>query len=134
MLDEVRVWRAPSANINLVALMTSLLLGLLLGVAALQSSDPSLDGRLAEPHLVEIEDGRRLNFFCIGEGAPVVLFEQGGEGNIANWKAVQPAISALTRTCFYDRAGFGYSDPPAEAVTALSVTDDLRALLKAEQV
>lgn len=114
--------------------MTSLLLGLFLGVVALQSSDPALDGRLVEPHLVEIEDGRRLNFFCIGEGAPVVLFEQGGEGNIANWKAVQPAISALTRTCFYDRAGFGYSDPPAEAVTALSVTNDLRALLEAEQV
>ncbi|HWQ85445.1 alpha/beta hydrolase [Brevundimonas sp.] len=99
-----------------------------------QPDRAGLDSRLGESHLTDVGDGRRLNFFCIGEGAPTVLFEQGGEGNIANWKLVQPAISALTRTCFYDRAGFGYSDPPLEPVTALNVTDDLRALLSAEHI
>lgn len=99
-----------------------------------QQDQAGLDRRLAEPQLTDIGDGRELNVFCIGEGAPTVLFEQGGEGNIANWKFVQPAISALTRACFYDRAGFGYSDPPQEPVTALSVTDDLRSLLEAEHI
>lgn len=94
----------------------------------------SLNSSLAERHLTDIGEGRRLNIFCIGEGAPTVLFEQGGEGNIANWKLVQPAISALTRTCFYDRAGFGYSDPSQKPVTALNVTDDLRSLLRAEDI
>ncbi|SFS36706.1 alpha/beta fold hydrolase [Brevundimonas viscosa] len=114
--------------------MTSLLFGLLLLSSAVQSPPASLDRRLQEPSLVDIDEGRKLNVFCLGEGSPVVLFEQGGEGNIANWKWVEPEISALTRTCFYDRAGFGYSDPPASPVTALSVTDDLHALLAAAEI
>lgn len=85
---------------------------------------------LLRPHLVDIGDGRRLNLHCVGHGAPTVLFEQGGEGLIFNWRKVQPAITAITRTCFYDRAGFGFSDPPAKPVTATNVTDDLHALLK----
>jgi len=36
----------------------------------------------------------------------------------------------LSPTCFYDRAGFGFSDPPDQPVTALSVTNDLHALLR----
>lgn len=95
---------------------------------------PTLDDRLAEPQLTDIGAGRRLNAFCIGTGSPTVIFEQGGEGNIGNWKDVQPAISSITRTCFYDRAGFGYSDPPRLDVTAVNVTDDLRALLQAQGI
>ncbi|MDO8295641.1 MAG: alpha/beta hydrolase [Caulobacter sp.] len=106
----------------------------LAAAGAIQSQGRSLDLRLSAPTFVDLGAGRRLNFFCIGQGSPTVIFEQGGEGDIANWKAVQPAISALTRTCFYDRAGFGYSDPPDKAVTALNVTDDFRALLQAENI
>lgn len=101
---------------------------------AAQQDQAGLDSRLGESQLTDVGEGRELNVFCIGEGVPTVLFEQGGEGNIANWKLVQPAISALTRTCFYDRAGFGYSDAPQEPVTALNVTDDLRSLLRAEHI
>ena len=82
-----------------------------------------------KPRLVDIGAGRRLNFACIGEGSPTVVFEQGGEGAIANWDKVQPAVSAMTRACFYDRAGFGFSDPPGRPVTAINVTDDLHLLL-----
>lgn len=104
------------------------------GSGAAQTLDQDLDARLGAPHLADIGGGRRLNAFCIGEGAPTVVFEQGGEGNIGNWKRVQPAVSALTRTCFYDRAGFGYSDPSDRPVTALNVTDDLRLLLRVEGI
>ena len=104
------------------------------GSVASQQQYPTLDAALSEPQLTDIGAGRRLNAFCIGNGSPTVLFEQGGEGNIGNWKAVQPAISSLTRTCFYDRAGFGYSDPPHQAVTAVNVTDDLRALVRAKGI
>jgi pimeloyl-ACP methyl ester carboxylesterase len=51
-----------------------------------------------------------------------------------SWQKVEKAISAVTRVCLYDRAGFGYSDPPTAPVTALSETDDLHALLRAAQV
>lgn len=104
------------------------------GLQASQDRSGLLDGLLREPHLTTIGVSRRLNAFCVGTGSPTVIFEQGGEGNIANWKDVQPAISSMTRTCFYDRAGFGYSDPPRLDVTAINVTDDLRALLTAKRV
>ena len=94
---------------------------------------PTLDAQLAKPALVDI-GGRRLNVFCLGEGSPTIVFGQGGEGNIANWKKVQPAVSALTRTCFYDRAGFGYSDPTSDPITGLQVTDELHALLRAAKI
>jgi pimeloyl-ACP methyl ester carboxylesterase len=88
-----------------------------------------MPAELLQPRRLDIGGGRRLNFRCVGSGSPTVVFEQGGEGFISNWAKVQPAVSALTRTCVYDRAGFGYSDPPDQPVTAISVTDDLRAAL-----
>lgn len=89
---------------------------------------------LLEPNHVSIERGRRLSLNCVGVGAPTVVFEQGGEGMILNWAKVQPVLSQLTRTCFYDRAGFGWSDPAAYPVTGVSVTDDLHKLLGAARI
>ncbi|WP_309604653.1 alpha/beta hydrolase [Phenylobacterium sp.] len=84
--------------------------------------------------MVRLDDGRRLNFHCVGSGSPIVVFEQGGEGMIFNWAKVSAAISAVTRVCFYDRGGFGWSDPPRYPVTALSTTDDLHALLRRKRI
>jgi len=107
-----------------------LLLALTAPAAAQRPPSPRMPPELLQPHLVEVALGRRLNIRCIGAGSPTIVFEQGGEGFLTNWKKVQPAATALTRPCFYDRAGFGYSDPPDAPVTALNVTDDLRALLQ----
>jgi len=95
-----------------------------------QAASERIDPTLLLPRLVSVAPGRRLSINCVGEGAPTVVFEQGGEGMIFNWAKVQPAISRLTRTCFYDRGGFGWSDPPRYPVTAITVTDDLRSLLQ----
>jgi pimeloyl-ACP methyl ester carboxylesterase len=78
---------------------------------------------------IDMGEGRRIHATCLGSGLPTVLFESGGEGSMLSWQKVQPAIAAMTRTCFYDRAGMGYSDPPAKPITALNVTDDMRAVL-----
>lgn len=101
-----------------------------LAVSARAGTDP----RLLHPHLVEVEPGRRLHFACVGAGSPTIVFEQGGEGWIVNWRKVQAQASGITRTCFYDRAGFGLSDPPSGDITGLSVTQDLEALLKAQNM
>jgi len=95
---------------------------------------PLSDPGLMQRTFVTLADGRRVHAACIGRGSPTVLFEQGGEASILNWQMVQPAITALTRTCFYDRAGFGYSDPPPGQITAITVTDDTRAILAALHV
>ncbi|GIL38834.1 alpha/beta fold hydrolase [Roseiterribacter gracilis] len=100
---------------------------LLLATPAMAQTNPAL----LQPHLIDVGNGRRINFHCIGEGAPTIVFSGGGEGLFTNWGKIQPAISALTRTCFYDRAGWGYSDPPpAGAVDSFSITDDLHTVLQ----
>jgi len=90
-----------------------------------------IDPALLRPNLIEVTPGRRLHFACIGEGSPTIIFEQGGEGWIANWREIQSEAASISRTCFYDRAGFGLSDPPVEPVTALEVTNHLHRLLNA---
>jgi pimeloyl-ACP methyl ester carboxylesterase len=108
-------------------------------VGALLSAVPATaasihDPELVRPHFVELGGGRRMNITCLGRGSPTVVFESGSEGSILSWQKVQAPITALTRTCFYDRAGFGYSDPSPEPITAISVTDDLTRMLKAAHI
>ena len=76
------------------------------------SAQPPYDPQIIARHHVDI-GGRRLNMTCVGKGAPVVVFLQGGEGSILSWRKVEAPIAAVTRVCLYDRAGFGWSDPPA---------------------
>jgi pimeloyl-ACP methyl ester carboxylesterase len=53
----------------------------------------------------------------------------GGYGGY-NWRKVQPEIAKLTRVCWYDRAGEGWSDPPPAPPTIASITNDLHELLQ----
>jgi pimeloyl-ACP methyl ester carboxylesterase len=94
----------------------------------------SIDPELLKPHLVAVERGRRLQIACAGDGSPTIVFEQGAEGSIVDWRKVQAKASAISRTCFYDRAGFGLSDPPSDGVDGIHVTDDLRRLLLAADI
>jgi pimeloyl-ACP methyl ester carboxylesterase len=88
--------------------------------------DPQIIGR----NLLSIGEGRRLSVNCVGKGYPAVVFMQGGDESILDWRKVEKPIASVTRVCFYNRAGFGYSDPPSGPVTALSETGDLHALLR----
>jgi alpha/beta hydrolase family protein len=74
--------------------------------------------------------GRHLNLVCNGQGDPTVVFLQSLGGGITAWDKVRASVSAFTRTCFYDRAGFGYSDPATQPSSADNETNDLHALLK----
>lgn len=103
------------------------LLSIWSGAAKAQSVETP---ELLKPHLVRLDDGRRLNMVCFGKGAPTVIFEHGGDGSILDWRKVERPVSAITRACFYNRAGFGASDPPDKPLTGIAVTDDLHALLK----
>ncbi|BDU22275.1 alpha/beta hydrolase [Dyella sp. GSA-30] len=79
--------------------------------------------------LVDIDHGRRLNLFCLGQGAPTVIFEAGlGEDSIA-FRKVQRAVAGFTRACSYDRAGFGFSDAAQRPSDALHIVDDLHRLI-----
>jgi tetratricopeptide (TPR) repeat protein len=43
------------------------------------------------------------------------------------WGLVQPAVSAVTRACSYDRAGLGFSDPSLWPVSAVAEMEALPA-------
>lgn len=78
--------------------------------------------------------GRKMNIYCIGHGSPAVIFEAGLGDQIRAWATVQPAIAQTTRTCSYDRAGLGFSDPSGRPGTATNAVDDLHRLLAAASI
>jgi pimeloyl-ACP methyl ester carboxylesterase len=85
--------------------------------------------------LVEIAPDRRLHIICAGPPAgarPTVLFESGAFGFSADWAAVQERLSAAgLRSCAYDRAGLGFSDPGPKPRDSLAIVSDLEKLLAA---
>jgi pimeloyl-ACP methyl ester carboxylesterase len=84
---------------------------------------------LLQKHLVAVDNGRQMNIVCIGHGVPTVVFEDGPGSHMLHWQKVQEPISAMTRACFHDRAGYGFSDPSKKPMTADNVTNDLHAFL-----
>jgi pimeloyl-ACP methyl ester carboxylesterase len=74
--------------------------------------------------------GYRLHLNCAGSGSPTVVFDAALGGSSISWSLVQPAISKLSHTCSYDRAGFGWSDPGPLPRTAGRIADELRVLLE----
>lgn len=77
-----------------------------------------------------VEGGRRIHLHCAGRGAPTVVFTAGLGAWSATWAKVQPEVARITRTCAWDRAGFGLSDGDAGAAQTVSrTTDDLERAL-----
>lgn len=103
---------------------------------ASSSERPLIDGiAYTQPQrMVEIEPGRRLNLYCVGNGSPTVIFESGLTDPINVWGYVQPVVAGKTRTCSYDRAGVGFSDAGRRAATSANIVDDLHRLFIAAKI
>lgn len=117
--------RSRATSILLAGLLAS---ALGLGLAAPAFAAPPLRGEM-----VDI-GGRRLRILCEGPRTekPLVVLEAGIWGFAASWDAVQKKLAAVgVRSCAYDRAGLGFSDPGPEPRDGLSIVTDLEALLKA---
>ena len=84
--------------------------------------------------MVEVQPGRRLNLYCLGQGTPTVLLDAGAGGGILDWRRVQGEISKTTRTCAYDRAGHGHSDPLTTFADVASTVDDIDRLIGAAKL
>jgi pimeloyl-ACP methyl ester carboxylesterase len=74
--------------------------------------------------------GRKLNISCLGQGSPTVIFDTFGHQSGYSWVAVQSAVAKYTRACWYDRAGYGWSELGSSPRTFQSVASDLHALLR----
>jgi pimeloyl-ACP methyl ester carboxylesterase len=73
--------------------------------------------------------GRSLFVECHGSGSPTVLLEAGFGGSSKSWVTVMPALSRITRTCAYDRAGLGSSVAIPGVHDASDEVSDLGRLL-----
>lgn len=74
--------------------------------------------------------GHRLHLSCIGQGGPAVIMDHGLGGSSADWGKVQSSLATTTRTCVYDRAGYGASEPGPPPRTSARIAAELRTLLQ----
>lgn len=106
--------------------------GLLQPAAAAPSPGQSPDERPGL--LVRLPDGRHLNFRCEGRGSPTVILESGFAATSLAWVRVQPTLARTRRTCAYDRAGYGFSDPGPDPRDGAAIARDLDQGLRAARI
>ena len=73
--------------------------------------------------------GRSLNIYCSGDGSPTVILEGTHGAAGYSWVFIQRAIAKFTRACWYDRAGYGWSDPGPFPNHSDSIARDLHELV-----
>jgi pimeloyl-ACP methyl ester carboxylesterase len=89
---------------------------------------PTLVG-VGSGDLVDV-GGRQLYVECAGSGSPTVVLEAGFGNSSRTWSLVQPELGGTTRTCTYDRAGLGESEPMPGLHDAGDEIRDLERLLE----
>lgn len=74
--------------------------------------------------------GYRLHLNCSGQGQPLVVLDAGlGDAGLV-WQTVQEQAAAYGRICWYDRAGYGWSDPGPKPRTYQKAAEELHTLLR----
>lgn len=86
--------------------------------------------RLPMPGRLVSVGAHRLHIHCIGEGAPTLLLESGWGMPSVVWARTQPLLASRTRTCVYDRAGYGWSEPGPSPRSAAQIAEEAQTLLR----
>lgn len=87
-------------------------------------------GPYAKPStLAQLPDRRSIHLRCVGSGSPTVVLTAGIGDWSASWRHIQPRVSALTRVCTWDRAGFGFSSGSDLPQSIANTTAELWAAL-----
>ncbi len=79
-------------------------------------------------------DGYRMHLDCTGSGSPTIVLEAGLDDDFLSWRRVQPQLSAVTRVCSYDRAGYGWSSARPGPRDTDSIVAELHGLLGAADI
>jgi pimeloyl-ACP methyl ester carboxylesterase len=126
-----------SAPVRIRFMLAAAMAAVAVGVGHAAEADDAVarDAPYAQAQqLVDVDHGRRLNLYCVGEGSPTVVFDAGLGGNTASWDTVQSVIAQHTSACSYDRAGLGFSDPATRPGSSANIVDDLQRLLSAASI
>jgi pimeloyl-ACP methyl ester carboxylesterase len=112
------------------ALLTVVIFAIgVVGPQVARGSTSPADILYAHPGQLVSVGGFRLNLYCMGNGSPTVVFDSGFEDWAPAWSTIQPQIAKWTRTCSYDRAGTGFSDPGPMPRTSVRIAKELRSAL-----
>ena len=71
---------------------------------------------------------------CTGSGSPTVVMEGGDEDTGDSYAFAEASISEVARTCVYDRANLGRSDPADGPRGLIDLVGDFEALLEAAKI
>jgi pimeloyl-ACP methyl ester carboxylesterase len=85
--------------------------------------------RFPPPGVLVDVGGFRLHLDCIGSGSPTVVLDAGLGVPSLTWTAVQKRTAKTTRVCWYDRAGYAWSDSAPTARTSDNIVTELHTLL-----
>jgi len=78
--------------------------------------------------------GRKIYVRCSGTGSPTVILEAGDEDAGASYDFAVPSLAKVTRTCTYDRANLGLSDPAPGPRGLRELVTDLEHAISAAQI
>ena len=74
--------------------------------------------------------GYSLNISCKGSGKPPVILDSGAGSPGYSWVPIQTELAKTTSTCWFDRAGEGWSDPGPFPRTSAAIATDEHNLLR----
>lgn len=84
--------------------------------------------------VVDIDGDRGLYVRCTGTGSPTVVME-GGDGDTSDsYLFAEEDVAKVTRTCVYDRANLGQSDPAPGPRGLEALVGDLEGLLESAEI
>ncbi len=78
--------------------------------------------------------GYQLHIQCMGKGSPTVIIDTGLGDDSTAWQSVLEASAKNTKTCVYDRAGYGWSDDGPGPRTSVRISYELEQLVSQAQL
>ncbi|RKZ94485.1 MAG: alpha/beta hydrolase [Gammaproteobacteria bacterium] len=76
----------------------------------------------------------RLHINCMGEGKPTVIIDTGLGDDSSDWQDILQLSAAITRTCIYDRSGYGWSDYGPRPRSSKRIAYELGLLLDQAEI
>lgn len=69
------------------------------------------------------------HIYCVGKGNPTIIFDSDWNLGYYAWGLIQGITSQFTRTCSFDRMGYGFSPLSDKGYCAKNVVRDLHQVL-----
>jgi pimeloyl-ACP methyl ester carboxylesterase len=99
-------------------------------IRASRRARPKMRDDVPPPGRMVDVGGHRLHLVCAGAGSPTVVLESGMADAWVVWDRLLPELARTTRTCAYDRAGIGYSEPGPLPRDSRRIAAELHTLLE----